>query len=306
MQYKHFRAFVAVARHLHFTKAAAEIHVTQPALSLLIQQLETNLNVKLITRSTRLVALTEMGKTFLPLAENVVRDMEAAIRHMKDLSELKQGKVTVAAFPSVAANQLPPILVEFRRQFPKVKIQVVDGIWDTVVEKVRSGIADFGVGSRPPEMGDLSFQEIYNDEVMLLATKDHPLAGEKTLSWKQINNEEIVVLSADTGVRQSIDAALVNSGITLSPIMEPTLIQTAAALVSAGAGLGIILSSYLKAVRMDGLIAIQLIDPNILRPVGIITRKNWQMTPAAQTMLKMVVKGLNDSQTLPCQVQKIT
>lgn len=294
MQHKHFQAFVAVARHLHFTRAAEQLHVTQPALSLLIKQLEKGLDVKLITRSTRHVALTEMGKAFLPLAQNVVSDLDLAITHMKDLAALRQGRVTVAAFPSVATNQLPPILVEFRRQFPDVKIQVVDGIWDTVVEKVRTGYADFGVGSRPPEMGDLNFREVYDDEIMLLAKTVHPLAKEKSLTWKQIENEEIVILSSDTGVRRSIDAALAGSGIVLNPIMEPALIQTAAGLVSAGAGLGIILSSYLTAVRMEGLVAIPLHDPNILRPVGLITRANWQMTPAAEVMLKMVVEGLNE------------
>ena len=292
--YRHFKAFVAVARHLHFTRAAEEIHMTQPSLSLLIKQLEERLNVKLITRSTRQVTLTEMGRAFLPLAENAVNDLDAAMRHMQDLSELKQGKVTVAAFPSVAANQLPPILVEFHRQYPNVKLQVVDGIWETVVDKVRAGIADFGVGSKPPEMENLSFQEIYNDEIMLLATKDHPFAGKKSLSWNEIDNEEIVVLSADTGVRQAVDAALEGSGITLNPIMEPALIQTAAALVRAGAGLGLILSSYLKVVQVDGLVTIPLENPNILRPVGIITRRNWQMNPAAQVMLKMVADSLND------------
>ncbi len=291
---KHFRAFVAVARHLHFTKAAEEIHITQPSLSLLIRQLEEKLKVKLITRSTRQVALTEMGKAFLPLAENVVLDMDAAVRHMRDLAELEQGKVTVAAFPSVAANQLPPILVAFRRRYPKVRVQVVDGIWNTVVESVRSGEADFGIGSRPPVMGNLAYQEIYNDEVMLLATEDHPLASEKSLSWHQIMEEEIIVLSPATGVRQSIDAALEGTGITLKPILEPALVQTAASLVSAGAGLGVILSSYLSAIQMDGLVAIPLEKPNILRPVGIITRKDWVMSPAAKVMLKMAVDGLHE------------
>lgn len=296
---RHFRAFVAVARHLHFTRAAEEIHITQPSLSLLIRQLEEQLGVKLITRSTRQVALTDMGKAFLPLAENAVNDLDAAVRHMKDLSDLRAGKVTVAAFPSVAANQLPPILVEFHRRYPNVQVQVVDSIWGTVVDRVRAGIADFGVGSEPPEMENLAFQKIYNDEIMLLAAADHPLAGKKVLGWNEIDGEEIVLLSTDTGVRQSIDAALEGTGITLNPIMEPALVQTAAALVAAGAGLGVILSSYLRAVRMDGLVAIPLTRPRIPRPVGILTRRNRQMTPAAEVMLKMVVGGLKDKIVTP-------
>lgn len=292
MQYKHFRAFVAVAQHLHFTKAAEYLHVTQPSLSLSIQQLEATLNVKLVTRSTRQVTLTEMGKAFFPLAKNVVNDFESSISHMKELAELKQGKVTVAAFPSVATNQLPPILIEYHRKYPKVKVQIIDAIWETVVHKVHSGIADFGIGSRPADMEGLNFQEIYDDEIMLLATTEHPFAKEQSLRWAQINNEEVVALSSDTGVRQSIDTALNGSDIQLNPIMEPAFIQTAAALVSAGAGLGIILSSYLKAISMDGLVAIPLHEPKILRPVGIITRRNWQMSPSAEVMHKMVINGL--------------
>lgn len=291
--YRHFQAFVAVARHLHFTRAAEEIRITQPSLSLLIRQLEERLNVKLVTRSTRQVTLTEMGRTFLPLAENAVNDIESAVRYMKDLSNLQAGKVTVAAFPSVAANQLPPILVEFHRNYPNVQVQVVDSIWGTVVEKVRAGTADFGVGSEPPEMENLAFEKIYDDEIMLLAAEDHPLASATSLNWQEVAGEEIVLLSAETGVRQSIDAALAGTGITLNPIMEPALVQTAASLVAAGAGLGVILSSYLTAVRMEGLVAIPLKKPTIPRPVGIITRRNRQMTPAAEVMLKMVVESFN-------------
>ncbi len=290
--YRHFKAFVAVAQHLHFTRAAEEVHMTQPSLSLLIKQLEERLNVRLITRNTRHVRLTDMGRAFLPLAEKSVAEMDAAVRHMRDLSDLKAGRVTVAAFPSVAANQLPPILVEFRRRYPEVKVQIIDSVWGTVVEKVRDGQADFGIGSQPPKMDNLNFEQIYDDEIMLLAKREHPLAARASLDWEDISGEEIIALATDTGVRHSIDMALADSGVTFRPVMEPSLIQTVAALVMAGAGIGVILSSYLKAVNMDGLVVIPLYRPHVLRPVGLITRRDWQLTPAAEVMLKMVVESL--------------
>ncbi len=290
--YRHFKAFVAVAEHLHFTRAAEELHMTQPSLSLLIKQLEAQLNVRLITRSTRHVRLTDMGRILLPLAEKAVGEMDAAVRHMRDLSDLKAGRVSVAAFPSVAANQLPPLLVEFRRLYPRVKLQVIDSVWGTVVEKVREGVADFGIGSQPPKMDNLNFEKIYDDEIMLLAPRAHPFAARGSLTWQDISGEEIIALATDTGVRYSVDMALAGTGISFRPVMEPSLIQTVAALVTTGAGIGMILSSYLKAVNMDGLVAIPLYAPHVLRPVGIITRRDWPLSPAALVLLKMIVEEL--------------
>lgn len=290
--YRHFKAFVAVAQHLHFTRAAEALHMTQPSLSLLMKQLETHLDVALITRNTRHVRLTEMGRALLPLAEKAVSEMDAAVRHIRDLADLKEGRVSVAAFPSVAANQLPPVLVEFRRRYPRVKVQIIDSVWGTVVEKVRDGVADFGIGSQPPKMDNLNFEKIYDDEIMLLAPRDHPFASRDSLTWHDISGEEIIALATDTGVRYSIDTALAGTDITFRPVMEPSLIQTVAALVTAGAGLGMILSSYLKAVNMEGLVAVPLYEPHVLRPVGIITRRDWQLSPAAEVLLKMIIDGL--------------
>jgi len=292
MDLKHLKAFDAVARHLHFTKAAREQRITQPTLSLLIQQLEDSVGVKLLVRSTREVTLTEMGAEFLPRARKIVVELERSLAHMRDLASLKKGKVTVAAFPSVATNQLPRIVVEYHRDFPDIRVQIHDGIFESVIDKVREGVADFAIASSQYEMHDLKFDQLYDDEIMLIASKDHRFARREVVRWLDIGDEEIVMLSGDTGTRQRIDRDLADHGITVNAILEPALVPTAAALVAAGAGLGVILSSYLPAIDTSNIVALPLIEPIVRRPVGLITRPDRVLSPAAEEMRIRVVTDL--------------
>ncbi|USG60907.1 LysR substrate-binding domain-containing protein [Sneathiella marina] len=292
MDLKHLKAFDAVARHLHFTKAAQEQRITQPTLSLLIQQLEDSVGVKLLVRSTREVSLTEMGAEFLPRARKIVVDLDRTMAHMRDLASLKKGKVTVATFPSVAANQLPRIIVDYRREFPDITVQIHDGIFESIIDKVREGAADFAIASSQDELQGLKFEQLYDDEILLIAAKDHRFARHEVVRWLDIGDEEIVMLSSDTGTRQRIDRDLADHGITVNTILEPALVPTAAALVAAGAGLGVILSSYLPVIDTSNIVTLPLIEPTIRRPVGLITRPDRVLSPAAEEMRIRVVTEL--------------
>lgn len=292
MDLKHLKAFDAVARHLHFTKAAREQRITQPTLSLLIRQLEDSVGVKLLVRSTREVELTEMGAEFLPRARKIVVELERSLAHMRDLASLKKGKVTVAAFPSVSTNQLPRIIVDYRRDYPDIRVQIHDGIFESVIDKVREGVADFAIASSQDEMYDLKFEQLYDDEILLIAATDHRFARHEVVRWLDIGDEEIVMLSGNTGTRQRIDRDLADHGITVNAILEPALVPTAAALVAAGAGLGVILSSYLPVIDTRNLVVLPLIEPTIRRPVGLITRPDKVLSPAAEEMRIRVVTAL--------------
>ena len=289
MDLKHFRAFVAVAETLNFTRAAEVINVSQPTLSMLIRQLEDSVGVRLLNRSTRQVSLTEMGLTLLPMARNVVSGLVDAMDRMQEFAALRRGRVRVAAFPSVAINQLPEILVTYRQSHPDVRVQIMDTVWEQVVDLVRSGRVDFGVGTRPPEMDGLEFRPVYTDTVMLMIPTGHRLTGRTQITWSEIADEEIIVPSSDTGVRRAIDEALADKSMTLNIILEPALIMSIAALVSAGAGLGIILSPYLRAVHGFSGSTAQLAEPFVRREIGVITRANSVMTPAADVLHQMML-----------------
>ncbi|WP_136660654.1 LysR family transcriptional regulator [Nitratireductor sp. XY-223] len=285
---KHFRAFVAVADKLHFTKAANEIHVSQPTLTLLIQQLEAAVGVALINRSTRQVELTDMGRELLPMAVNVVNGTEAAIDYMQDFVKLKRGKVTIASLPSALINLLPKPIVEFRRNSPNVSLRIIDGITDVVTANVREGVADFGVAHVAPDTSEFNFTHLYDDDLMLLMLKDHPFARRRFIPWEAIRGKEVIMSSQETGIRHLIDKVPAAREAVSNVILEPTMISTVVAMVAAGAGLGVVLSSYIDAIADDRLVAKHFVDPTISRSVGIITRANYTLTPPARTMFDMI------------------
>ncbi len=294
---KHFRGFVAVARHLHYGRAADDINVSKPTLTLLVQQMESVVGTPLLNRSTRRVELTEMGREFLPLANSVVEDLNSAVAYMQDFVELKRGKVTVAALTSTTVNNIPPVIVSFRKRYPDIVIRIDNGAAEFIFDRVRSGVADFGLASAPNKYKGLSFCRIYDDEIMLLLPKHHPVSGKNKISWSEIIDEEIVVASSETGSRQLIDEMLAQNGMRIKAIIEPTDIHTVVAMVTAGAGLGIILSSYLSTLPVKDIAVASLVAPNIFREVGIITRSGQELTPAAKALHDMIVEQLTATTT---------
>ena len=140
-------AFVGVARYGGFTRAAERLFTSQPGLTLLIRQLEEELQVRLFDRTTRRVELTSAGLELLPVAERVFAELELTVQNLRDLGNVRRGRVVVAALPSLSATLLPQALALFNTQYPDVKVLLRDGAAGEIVEMVRAGHADFGVGT---------------------------------------------------------------------------------------------------------------------------------------------------------------
>ncbi|MCP5374372.1 MAG: LysR family transcriptional regulator [Hyphomicrobiales bacterium] len=291
---KHVRAFAAVARHRHFTRAAEELGVAQPTLSLLIRQLEDAVGVSLVHRNTRNVDLTEMGREFLPTAQNLVEDLSTAVDSLRDLAELRRGKVTVAALPSVAANLLPGVLLTYRRRFPDVQVRLQDLNTQYVQQAVRTGTADFGIGYVAAGDTGLDCRPLFEDEILLIVRPDHPFARRRRIPWRELQDEPLISFSDETSVRRLVEEALGARGIEHRVLLEPAMTVTVAALVVAGVGVGILMTSLLDSPIMRGLAAVPLVDPVITRPVGVLTRPNRVLTPAAEAMLTLVLAQFPD------------
>ena len=291
---KHLRAFVAVAKNLHFSQAADEIHVSQPTLTLLIQQLERVVGAPLVYRSTRHVELTEMGRALLPTAQNLSDDLATAIDSIRDLVELKRGKVTIAALPSVAFNLLPDVIVRFNRLYPDIKLRVIDQITDSLVESILSGVADFAIGYLPDGERGINVEPLYEDEIIVLVPAAHKHAQKSELKWREIVREVVVSLPGQTSVGQLIDRVLTPRGIRLNPALEPHMMLTISSLVSVGFGLGILPSSFVTSSPPEGTRVVRAVAPLIRRPIGILTRKGRTLSPSAAAMHGIILEHLRD------------
>ena len=138
MTVKQLRAFLAVADSLSFAQACLRLHLSQPALSLAIKNLESHLGGPLLVRTTRSVALTPEGALLLPIARRLLADWDGAEELLRQHFTLQLGQVAVAAMPSFAANLLPRTLKVFRDHYPKVNVTVHDVINEQVIEELRA------------------------------------------------------------------------------------------------------------------------------------------------------------------------
>ena len=157
------RAFVAVAKSRSFAEACTVLHLSQPALSIAIRNLEDTVGGKLLARSTRSVALTPEGEQFYPVVQRLLSDWDRALEDVHNLFALRQGNLDVAAMPTFAGSLLPLILAQYRRQYAGVKVTVHDVIAESVVDMVREGRAELGVTFDPGEAQDLEFQALFRD-----------------------------------------------------------------------------------------------------------------------------------------------
>ena len=149
---------MALADEKHFTRAAQRCHLTQPAFSALIRQLEDSAGLRLFDRDTRNVELTAEGRVLEASARRLLADMELAMDDLRDHAAGRRGRVTLAALPSLAAGWLPGLLAGFRERHPGISIDLRDALLDPCLDMVRSGQADFAVASERPDMSELAIE----------------------------------------------------------------------------------------------------------------------------------------------------
>ena len=222
MTLKQLKAFVAVARTLSFAEAGTLVHLSQPALSLAVKNLEESLGGRLFQRSTRQVSLTPEGRAFFPLARRLLSDWEHAEDEMRQRFSLGRGRVALAAMPTFAGNLLPGVLADFRRQYPEITIEVNDVIAEEVVERVTDGRVELGICFDPGVRQDLVFELLFEDRYVAIIPPGHALLAEAptSIEWSRLLKEDFITLQRPSGVRRMLEKRLEDAGMALHVAFE--------------------------------------------------------------------------------------
>ena len=181
MELRHLRYFIRAAELLHFTRAAESLYISQPSLSVHIQQLEEELKTKLFTRVGRSVHLTESGQVLLVRARRAVAELEIAGTEIDAMTGLLRGTLTLATLPLFGSKLLPTWINAFSLLHPNVHIQVKAETTDDIEKDLLAGTVDLGFSLVPMEHAELNTKEILADEIVLVVSKNHPLAGKEKL-----------------------------------------------------------------------------------------------------------------------------
>jgi DNA-binding transcriptional LysR family regulator len=281
---KHLRAFVALAAHRNFTRAAQACHLSQSAFSALIQTLEEQAGARLFERTTRSVELSVEGKRFEDVAARLLSDFEAAFAELRDHAQRRKGRVAIAALPSIAAGDLPPILAAFRQRYPGIAMELFDLLADGCIDLVRRGRVDMALAPAPAQDRDLRIEPLIADTFHLVCPADHPLASRKRIAPQALAGLPFIQLSRTSSVRQHLDAAL--HPLKLNGVMEVEHLATVAGLVAAGLGVTAVPSLALFQFRLEGLAVRPLQMPSLVRDICLIRLKDRGDSAAAAAMVE--------------------
>jgi LysR family carnitine catabolism transcriptional activator len=288
---------VAVAKTRSFTEACEQVHLSQPALSIAIKNLEDSLGGKLLVRTTRALRLTPEGEDFYKTAMRLLSDWDDAFEEVQSRFSLYRGKISISCMPSFAGNQLPAILLKFREKHPDINITVQDVIAEDVIEMVRSGRVEIGISFDPGDADDLLFETLFEDDFIVALPQGHPLLEAQELSWSEVINEEIIALQRPSSMRMQIERELQKKNLLLNVSYEVHQLATIGRMVSTGLGIGLVPTLCERQMLELGAVCRPLVDPVISRKVGVITRKRAALSAAAQGVVNelMTNRNLNSS-----------
>ncbi|QJY49400.1 LysR family transcriptional regulator [Pseudonocardia broussonetiae] len=197
IELRHLRAFVAVATELNFSRAARGLHLAQQSLSTQIQQLERELAVQLLVRTTRRVELTDAGRVFLEHARTVLEQMSTAVERTRRVAGGEIGRLSLSYTPTLAADTLPVLMAAVHRRCPDLSLRVSEMWQAESVEAVRAGRLDAGLARYPEVPAELASVRIRDEPLGVVLSAAHPLAGQEVLDPVQLGDATLVIWPRD-------------------------------------------------------------------------------------------------------------
>jgi LysR family carnitine catabolism transcriptional activator len=279
------RSFLTLARARSFTRAAVELHMAQPTLTVQIQHLEAAMGVKLFDRSKRHVALTQAGRDLMVPLEKILIDVDAIAASTEELLEHRRGLVTVAALPSMSAAILPRAIKKLSELYPGITVRVQDGVAAKVAELVKSGQADFGISSLTVGDRDLESHVLTMDRLCAVVPPGHRLAKKRSTTVLELSKLPLIVMGKDSSARMLMDQGFDREGLVPIVAYEVTYASSVSGMTAAGLGVGILPESVASASRLR---VVPIRNETMRRRIGIVIRAGRSLSPTADKLKQML------------------
>jgi DNA-binding transcriptional LysR family regulator len=291
---RRIRSFLALAEHGGFGVAAEALGISQPTLSAHIADLEVELGVPLVTRTTRRVRLTPLGERFLARARRAVEEIQHVTVEIREEAALQRGRVILASTRMLAAYAVPAAIRVFQDKFPGVTVQIIDGLSPMVERIVLNGEADFGLGPRS-EIPALGFQHIFREDFVLASPRSS--AAKRTADpLSRVAEGDLITMPPGSNIRRIIDQAFAPLGITIRPKFEVRDHNTAIGMVQSGLGITLLPSTAFSKSMSKSLLLSRIHKPQVFRDLGLIFQRGYKLTPVA-TELSAILRRVIHKQT---------
>jgi LysR family carnitine catabolism transcriptional activator len=285
---RQLRAFLLVAEHRSFTRAAEALFITPSALSIMIRELETQLGFRLFDRTTRHVSPTDYGNELLAVTRRNLKELDTAISRLGK-SATEAGRVlSIGATPLFAADVLPEAIKEFRGHHPDLRIRLFDGDRPSIVPMVLDGKLDIGLGAFFRPAPGIRRTPLFRFSLMVIRPDNNPAFRRATTTWSSLRGETSITLTPTSPLQQLIDKHLARADVVSYPNATLNYLNTQIAMVEAGEGLAVIPSFGLPACRNRRVMVSRLVNPVVSLDFYQISNRGRKLPPGAEEFMSFL------------------
>ena len=278
--------FKCVAKLENMSRAAEQLHITQPALSKSIAHLEGSLGVPLFDRNGRSIKLNRYGKFFLERTEHILRDYDRAREDLTNLIAPGQGEVSIGFMHTLGMQVIPALMTDIRHDYPQMKFQLTQSNSSVLLKKLEAGELDLCLISSLEYSSNVHWEKLWDEELFLIVPKGHALADRSYVELAQFAQEPFISIKNGNSLRKSVDELYRQEGFTLNVAFEGEEVHTVAGLVESG--LGVSLIPRIKGLEQYHLHIISVTAANCKREIGLAYMQNRFQSAVTEQFLQFV------------------
>jgi DNA-binding transcriptional LysR family regulator len=287
---RQLRTFAEVARRQSFTAAAKALHLTQPAVSMQMRQLEDAAGLPLVEQLGRRIHLTDAGRELLPYAAGISDLLREAEDAMKALQGVGGGELSLAV-TSTAKYFAPRLLAEFRHSHPEARLRLAVSNREAVVRELTENTVDLAVMGRPPRGLDTEAAPFAKHPIGIIAAPEHPLVGRKRLPLERLAGETFIIRERGSGTRAAMEHVFAERGFKAGETLEMSSNETIKQAVMAGMGIAFLSMHTIGLELRAGRLALLAVSGlPVMREWYVIHRRGKRLSPAAQAFKSFLLE----------------
>ncbi|WP_137973613.1 LysR family transcriptional regulator [Pseudomonas sp. F(2018)] len=293
MNLHHLKVFLAVAEAGSISAGAQRLHISQPAVTREIRDLEASLGLALFDRHPRGVRPTEGGQRLLQFAERIFALEQAAERDLRDYANLSHGELYLGASATLGAYLLPPLLNRFRRLHPQVFVDLRVSNTHEVTQQLDDGSIALGFVEGPFAQDDYACHRLARDRLLPVVGPAHPLAGRRGLHGRDLQEHDLYLREPGSGARASIEQAYREHGLRAEARMAIGGTEALKRLIAGGHGIAWLSQLVVEDELADGrLVRLDVRDLQIERDLHMLWRRDAQLSPAPAAFLELLTGNI--------------
>lgn len=294
MDIRQLRYFAAIVEARSFTRAADRLHIAQPALGAQVRKLEDELGTMLLVRHSRGVEPTEAGELLLKHAVAIIRQVERARQEVTDLSGPPRGEIALGITPTATALLATPLISACRDAYPEIALKIVEGMSEEIMRKLDENSVDIGFTYNPGAVRGVSAEPLLVEDLYLVRAARAGEAG-AVVSLREVSRERLILPESGFGLRETVEAAARERGLSLDICLEINSVATMRELVEGGIGATILPFAAVRSLAGAGrLSAARIARPRLSRTLYFARASDYLETNVSRAVRRVIDQVIAD------------